>query len=467
MATAAIGIARVDAGVPLWRDEAVTAVAVSRSFPHLLGLVVHGDEAGMGSYFVGLKVWSALGSGDRTLRCFSVLGGVVAVVALALLVGRHFGRTAAWLSGLLLVTNPTFLYFLTELRSYSWVMAASVVSTALVLHATTSGARRWYVGYGVVVGIGLGLHLGFALVVAAQVAGVLAGRRHVRRSVTGLALAGLIAVLLLAPLLPAAAANSSQVSWIPALDVPHLTSSLWGLAGTRAWGLLIISGLTVFIATRLRLRDGSTIGAATLVVFLAAVVPPVGLALVSVLKPMFIPRYMVGAVPFLAACAGIGVASIRVPARAVRWLAAVVAALALTLFAANSPFHKSEIEDLRGAATFLDAHRRPGDVVLFFPTYSRSALIRYWRDSPTADIAVRSWDPDRVQALEVPTSVLVARLRGHRRIWLVGYEHESWHRFPEPVAPLLPLLRAQPTLDLRHFGSFDVRLLPVPLALDP
>src|SRR5690349_20340136 len=64
---------------------------------------------------------------------FSVLGSVATAIATYELARRTFGRRIALVAVIGLVCNPVFVFFMTELRAYSWTMFATVVTPALVL----------------------------------------------------------------------------------------------------------------------------------------------------------------------------------------------------------------------------------------------------------------------------------------------------------------------------------------------
>ena len=108
-AVAGIGARRLSADPSMWRDEAWTWLAIDRHLAGVLDVVVS-DEANMGPYYVGLRIWSTLGSSDAWLRGFSVLGGVLAAVTLFAFIAEVLRSPSRSARGVvLLVTNPVFV----------------------------------------------------------------------------------------------------------------------------------------------------------------------------------------------------------------------------------------------------------------------------------------------------------------------------------------------------------------------
>ena len=122
---------------PMWADEAWTWLVIHRPLGGVVG-VVFSDEANMGPYYLGLRLWAMFGESDAWLRGFSVVAGVGAAVSLFFLVQRYFERRTAVLAVVLLVLNPTFVYYLTEARGYMWSMFLAVLSVTFLLPRNSS-----------------------------------------------------------------------------------------------------------------------------------------------------------------------------------------------------------------------------------------------------------------------------------------------------------------------------------------
>ena len=442
----------------------MTAAAIDRSWSNLLGFLVGDTMSGMGTYLLSLKAWAMFGSSDIWLRTFSVVGGAVAVSLLATLAREWFGPATAWLAVALTVTNPFFLNYLTELRSYSWLMALALASTLFLTQAVDTG--RWidFAAYGAVVGIGLGFHLLFCTVVIAHLSSVLlSGGWRMRGAAPRFGLAALVAGVALAPYAAALFSSVESQTWLPEPSLKYLIRTAMELMGGWATACLLATGFLSFVI-RFCMRSPRELTAPrnALVLSLAAL-PVLFLTLVSFWVPLLLDRYLASSLPFITLVAAAGLVGIDLSATVRVAVPLAVAALTIGLFVSNSPLSDRSVEDLRGAAAFLDASRRPGDAVVFYPNWARHGFVRYWPEDPEADLAFKAWNPVGVQPYEYSASELRRRLRGRDRIWLLRYDgNPRWKPFPDPVLPLLPLLEGQRPFTERRFGEFVVIGMPMP-----
>ena len=70
-------------------------------------------------YYVLLHAWTGvLGTGDVAVRSLSAVLGVGALVACWYAARRSFGTTAAWLTVIVMATNPFLIRYATEARMY-------------------------------------------------------------------------------------------------------------------------------------------------------------------------------------------------------------------------------------------------------------------------------------------------------------------------------------------------------------
>lgn len=452
----ALGIVRLQSHASMWRDEAWTALVIERSFSGVVGLVLR-DEANMGPYYVALRVWSVFGSSDAWLRGFSVFAGIGAALALFHLVERHVDRLAAALAVVLFVANPEFVHHLTETRGYMWATFLVVVATDCLLRLLDGGGRRWIVGYGVAMGLAVGVHLLVVLVVAGQLLGVLLWSRPSGVTARRLLAGGLLALGVTAPFLPIAfIRRDANTSWVTALPSDRIIGALENAAGGRTWALLMLLGIVVVVLRAAWRRPAATVGdrGAVGILLLSGVLPGPMLVLLSLARPMFVGRYLVPALPFLATAAAIGYSRLlrpRLPTVLV--VAGVTGFLFVTM--SPSPFKIDLPEDLRAEAVFLAAHAKPSDGLVFYPGWARANVSRYWDFPKTMDVSVKARPEDTLFPTEYGTAALRLRLARHPRVWVVGYPGNTWRpRGPDPLEPLMAELRRRPTLESRAFGYF-------------
>ncbi|MEN3585762.1 hypothetical protein AAH978_16610 [Streptomyces sp. ZYX-F-203] len=365
--TVALGLWELSRQESVWRDEAATWQVALRSpgeIGHLLGQV----DAAHGLYYLSMHgVFAVFGPGVSALRLPSVLAVAVAASCVTV-IGRRLGGNIAGLgAGTALALLPAVQFHLQEGRPYALVLAGAAISTlmlvTLLLDPSGASAPRW-VAYGVtILATALLNWLSLTILLAHAVTLTWAGaRRSVRiRWALTAAVAGAGAL----PLVLLSLGQSAQVSWIPALT----WHTLIGPAVLSA-----IGGLGALLERpRGRRLSVTAVGLPLLVV------PLLTLALLSLIRPLFVDRYVLFAMLGLALLIGaaleaaVRAARPRFP-RAARWVLPVAVVLAWSALlphslATRSP--ASRVDDVLAAAADVDRLASPGDAVLFVPAARR------------------------------------------------------------------------------------------------
>lgn len=107
-----------------WRDEIFTAAFISGSWVELFRDWI-GPDVHPPLYFIITKIWSdLLGTSELSLRGFSFLVSVLTIVLLWH-DWRKSNRTQRLIALLYIASNPTFLYYSQEARSYSLILFLS------------------------------------------------------------------------------------------------------------------------------------------------------------------------------------------------------------------------------------------------------------------------------------------------------------------------------------------------------
>ncbi|MFI6316419.1 glycosyltransferase family 39 protein [Nonomuraea sp. NPDC050556] len=394
-------------GPSLWTDELVTVDVAGRSLGQIRHLLAHVDAVHGFYYVVMHGVGEVVGFGPVAMRLPSVLATVVAAALVAGLGRALAGGVTGLLAGPAYALTPVVSQYALEARSYALVAAVAVAATWALVRAVRSGAPGWFAWYGLAI-VALGaLHVFALLLLAAHLVTVLLQRRHlIRWTVTVGA-----ALLVLSPLIGVAVTQRSAVAWIPELDAARLWSSAQGLTGGTV--SVLLAGAVA--AWGLRCRRGELVAVA----LPWAVLPPVLLAAVSLVEPMFVGRYLLVCVPAVALLVAAGLAS---PPRAMG-VGAGVALLALTLAVqpglrrADSKWH-----DVTPAVAALEQHARDGDGFLVFPAGMRALAGAYPQAfTGLRDLALRA-DGARTGTLhgrEVGQAALAARLPATDRVWVI------------------------------------------------
>jgi 4-amino-4-deoxy-L-arabinose transferase-like glycosyltransferase len=351
----------------LWYDEAVTAVSVLHpSLPSTLSAVVHVENTPPLYYMVAWAWTRVLGTGVFALRSLSALAGV-AVVAVAWAIGRELGsRRAAVVLAAIVATNPLFVWYSQEARSYELFALLASLAFLLFLGARGAPTRRNLAGWAACSALALLTHYFALFLIAAEAALLLRGRTRDRRTLAAVAAIAATSLALL-PLIVAQGGRGT--GWIRNWPVGGRLEAiaqyyLLGESG-RPLGraILLLAALPVLaallLAPRLNPRERA---AAMLCAGIGgfALLAPVALTLAGI--DYFVPRYLLAAyVPLSAALALLLAAGRR---RLGPALAILVCAGNLLVVAAVDTRPQLQRGDWRGVARALGAGPSPRAVVI-------------------------------------------------------------------------------------------------------
>ncbi|GLW96239.1 glycosyltransferase family 39 protein [Microtetraspora sp. NBRC 16547] len=425
----AVGLWRLD-GPPIWRDEAATISAVTRTPSEMLDLLARVDAVHSAYYALMHVVVGLFGTGDVALRLPSVLGGVLAASGLAVL-GRSLGNPRAGLyGGLLLAVMPIFSRYVQEGRPYGITMAGTVGVTLLLVRAVRAPSWRCFLLYGTALAGLAYLNLFAFLVAGGHGVYVLAeawrGRRRSAlpdaRGVIGRWLGA--AALALAAVLPLAwfsSEQSAQVGWIrpPAPeDLRLLAIGIFGDVGVTDSAWPGIAPLVLLLALYGLTRCGAI---ARLALPWLLVAPLTLLAVSWAVHPLFVFRYVLCCVPAAALLAGAGLAAL--PRRfAVPLLAAGIALAVPGHLTTRGPDGRQDNPDPLMAV--LKSAARPGDAVAFAPGLARKYTLVYPGIFDRLDDVLLRRSPEHdgsFSGQDVGRRAQAARLDGVGTLWVVGY----------------------------------------------
>ncbi|MEW1723058.1 hypothetical protein [Streptomyces sp. NPDC093109] len=363
--TLALGLWGLSREQSLWRDEAATWQVALRSTAEIRYMVEQVDVV-HGLYYLlmrGLFVW--FGPSTTTLRLPSVLAMAVAAACVAVIGHRLAGAWAGLGGGLAFGLLPAVQFYLQEGRPYALVAAGAGIATLLLVRALEGrgGPALWAAYGGVVLLTGL-LNWLSLMILSAHLATLIWARAE-RRLWTRWAVASAAAVAGVLPLILFSRNQSEQVSWIPPLT--------WHMMIGPAV-LLTIGGLGALLD---RPRPGRPAAAAVGLPLLA--VPQLGLAGLSLVRPLFVDRYVVFSLLGLALLIGVGLgAAVRAAGprfpRAAAWIlpgtvAVAMAALLPQSLAKRSP--ASRVDDVLAVAADVRRLKEPGGAVVFVPAARR------------------------------------------------------------------------------------------------
>jgi len=469
-------------------DEVATRWAALLSLRDLAHLLRHVDAV-HGLYYLLMHAWVAIGgSGPTALRVPSVIAMVLAVALVSVLARQLTGSGwAALFAGLIMALTPIITYYAQTARSYAMVLAGVVATTLVLVQAlraergtdASRQARRWWIGYAVLVAVSSYLNEMALLMLAAHGVTVLLSRygRRVFQHWLISAIAGGAAVL---PLLALSVAEHGAIGWIPPPGINAVKTLFHDYFGaTTVLALLVFACAVVAV-----LPDRSAGNAAPAPggvpspwwrggVSLPSVAAPLlvvpALLLLAesrVLHPLYVDRYVLYGEAGAALLAGAGVYRIgqwaagRLAVPGVRRLliwgpGVVLCVLALVLQLGpdqrvRTP--QSRAYDFGGPSRYVGAHARAGDGVLYFDTFFRKAELGYPQDfTKLTDfaVAVPPRQAGTFRGTDKSFAATLPLMLRYQRIWVIG---------TPPSANLRASLLREESLALeQHFTQIDIQ----------
>lgn len=425
---AGLGTAQLLRDHGLWYDELYTVAVVDRPIADVVDLVADGrgpapwldvPPSFNGPYYVVAALWTRLPLVDADaagLRSLSLLAAVAAVAVLARAVSLLAGERVAVAAGLCAATAPLLLTQAVEARPYGLALLA----TALAL----LGVVRWVRGGGLwlfgVAGTAMSLLHWFALPALAGLAlgAFLSGRSERVRGQSGrrwapMAVAAVASLPALGLVGLAVARDAEGGGYLEptGLLVPWQALLAWtgaDLPGTRA-----LLGLPLLVLTVVAAALGAR-AAGRAPLWWAWLAVPVGtVTAVDLVRPVFVPRYLLPGLVALAVLAAVG-ASRRT------WVVVVLVVAGLVADAGVLTRARWERADL--VAAFLLAEQRPGEPVVAVEGRSAVGLAHYAASTRLgADLRLPPEDPPA----------------GATRVWLVRQLREDGSLRPSDDDQLL------------------------------
>ncbi|KOG22461.1 membrane protein [Streptomyces viridochromogenes] len=414
--TLALGLWGLSRQGSVWRDEAATWQVARRSTAdiwHMLGQVdvVHGLY-----YLLMHGVFECFGAGTTALRLPSVLAMAVAAACVTVIGQRLAGVWAGLAGGLAFGLLPAVQFYLQEGRPYALITAGAGIATLLLVTVLEGRGRAvHWVAYGATLAACGLLNWLSLLILPAHLATLLRVRAR-RRTRTCWAVAATVAVAAVLPLILFSRRQAAQVSWIPPLT--------WHMLIGPAI-LLAIGGLGALLD---RPHAGRLSVAAVGVPLLA--VPQLGLIGVSLVRPLFLDRYvlfsMLGLALLIGTALGTAVraAGPRFP-RAAPWLVPLVVTVAVVALLPQSLAKRapsSRVDDVLAVAADVRRLKQDGDAVVFIPAARRdTALVSPYHFAGLTDVALAE-DPmasGTLKGEEAGPDRIRSAMLAHRRILLV------------------------------------------------
>jgi hypothetical protein len=457
-----------------WFDEGVS-VAIARLDWYNFARILWRREANMSFYYLLLHYWLQFGGSESFVRTLSVLFATASVPAIYL-VGRHlFDSRVGLIAATLLAVNAYHVQYSQEARSYTLMVLFCLLSSLYFLKCLSEPSRRNRDAY--VLSGALAVYaqffsillmishwLSFSFLDGEQSA--LQTRARARNDWRWIA-------LLVSPVVVfVAATGTGPLRWVqrPALKdlwlfALHFTGNGGPLLLLACVAACLSALLPILRAGRARLLLWESWRYLFLVLWLLF---PILLTLgLSLVKPVFVPRYFIFCLPALLLLVACGVTRIR-PA----WLMVPAVLLLFVLSLRGTVgFYQQDLDiqrdDWRAATRYLLNHAEPDDALLVHVPMGRMPY-EFYRSvlDPTsaAPVVLYPHHGDRLTFLdfvEKPDSAELERLLPqHSRAWLVLTYAETQSGLPDARSVELSKLlqNLYPTVERRDFPGVEILL---------
>ncbi|MEU1519790.1 glycosyltransferase family 39 protein [Streptomyces sp. NPDC005811] len=407
--TVALGLWGIRRENTLWGDESVTYQLAHRDLSQIwLTTTGHIDLVHALYYAVMHEIFGLFGGGLLTLRLPSVLAMSVAASGVGLLALRLAGPRAGLLAGLVFALLPQVQKYAQEGRSYAMVCALVTWATYALVVAVPHRARWRWVVYGSTVLLACLLHEFAVLALVAHGVTLVVSRvPGPALRAWGVTAAGVVAGLL--PLAIRSAGQSGQVSWI---------------GGPVRFRYLLVVAVVGVMCARAPLGVRGPVRLSALAVPML-VLPGLLLLMASVVKPLFVDRYVlysnIGIALLLGAWMDYFHRRRRFSSRTT-WIAAVAVLTALVQPSLSLRTPQSRSNDVTAIGAAVREEGRPGDGLLYLAGQHRILTAANPEDTRSLTDLALAQDPvssNTLAGVELPARDIAARMLDFDRIVVV------------------------------------------------
>jgi uncharacterized membrane protein len=433
-------------GESLWLDEASSVKLAQLPVHDILDEVAR-DDVHPPLYYLMLHYWVRLaGDSEAGVRLLSVLLGVLSILVIYKVASLLFDPQTGFLSALLLSVSLLHIAFSQEARMYALLCLLSLLSIYLFLTLLRGESGLLFAAY----------VLSTALLPYTQVYGwfiIIAQnifflslyflsndifKRLFKRWVVAQALT----VALFLPWLPAMMQQVSRVQknfWIPvpSLRLLSLTVDEYIVSNSLQWIHLLLIALSIIALWGSKRGNASFDSKAhpdasrpawfqdrdKLYLLLAWLLTPVLVPFILsyFMRPIFLPKYTIAALPAFVILAARGLMEVRfAPAR--------LFLVALILFLSLSGLRRGywgtqRKEDWRDAVGYFNQMAKPNDLVLIYPSFSQPPFDYYAKRSDVIKAPLPDFGSE--MTADEAYEMLDEAIKGHDRVWLVLHSLEN------------------------------------------
>jgi mannosyltransferase len=364
-----------------WVDEGASVAIARMDWYNFLRLLWR-REANMTLYYVLLRGWIHLGGSEAFIRALSVVFALLTIPVLYLLGKRLFGRRAAMAACILLAVNAFHIRYSQEARAYTLVVLLVTLASLCFVEAIERPERWKWSAYAIVSALAVYAQFYAVLVVVAHLAWWWKYQRMTPdNSRAELRRALIFFAALTAPIwIFIATTGAGPLRWLERPGIQSLRDFISAMTGNAGW-LLALFYVALAIRGARRERHHApepqpTVDNPNAFAYAWLLLPIIITLLVSLIRPVFLPRYLIICLPALTLLAG--AALVTLPKLA--GTAVLIGMTALSLQGtANYYARDFDLlrEDWRGATAYVTDHQQPGDAILFHANQGRMPFDYY------------------------------------------------------------------------------------------
>jgi mannosyltransferase len=461
-----------------WLDEGLSVEVARMPWPRLLHALWFGD-ANMSLYLLLLRHWLTFGHSEGFIRSLSVLFSVATVPPIFFLGGRLFGCRAGLLAALLLAVNAYHIRYAQEARGYAMVVFFAVLATWLLARNLQNPSSAHWGIYAALCALTTYSHFFGALLVPAHAISLLSWRGDEipwRKFVGSLLAYG--AMIFPIAIYVVLQAGTAPISWVPPLQPDSLLILGVDFSGVYGRTLLTLEVLAIGIAAlgaaqgRRSAEHASDAWGYTLL-FSWLVAPVVTVVTVSLLKPIFVPRYLSFCLPALLLLVSVGITRVR-PA-VLSW--GLFIAISICSILGDIRYYQYDFEmrrqDWRAVTSYVFEHAQPGDSIFFYHSGGEAPFAYYSWMQNSASLRPRTlnehwlktvnsqdpFDPKPEDLVAVPGTDLRAAPPAGSRVWFVSMLLDgTWREADTGTAVGKWLSNGRRQVDAQEFTSLSLAL---------
>ena len=465
-----------------WLDEGISIDIARLPWPQFLHVMWSG-EANMALYYLVLRFWLTFGSSEGFVRGLSVLFSVATVPVVFFLGARLFNRRVGLLAALLLAINAYHIRYAQETRSYAMVVFFAVLATWLLAKNLQEPSSAHWGIYAAVCAMATYSHFYAVLLVPAQAISLLSWRRDEIpwRKLVGSFLAFGVMIVPVAVFVSAIyvlKTGAPPSLWFTPLQPDSLV--LLGIDFSGVYGRLLLSlhvlamGIAALGAARVRRGGEQTSDAwGYTLLFSWLVAPVVMVVTVSLVKPLFVPRFLSFCLPALLLLVAVGISRLR-PA-VLSW--GLFVAISICSIMADIRYYQYDFEmrrqDWRAVTSYVFEHAQPGDSIFFYHSGGEAPFAYYSWKQNSASLRPKTlnehwlktgnsqdpFGPKPEDLVAVPGTDLRAAPPAGSRVWFVSmFLDGSWREADTGTAVGKWLSNGRHQVDAQEFTSLSVAL---------